>query len=105
MGYRALATDYDGTLATEGEVGQETVAALRRLLASGRRLLLVTGRQLDELLGIFSQVELFERVVAENAPCCITRGLARRRCWASALRQCSWLRFNGEESNGSPSDG
>ncbi len=66
MRYTALATDYDGTLATEGEVGQETVAALRRLLASGRRLLLVTGRQLDELLGIFPQVELFERVVAEN---------------------------------------
>jgi hypothetical protein len=66
MRYRALATDYDGTLATAGEVGQETLAALRRLLASGRRLLLVTGRQLDELLGIFPQVELFERVVAEN---------------------------------------
>jgi HAD superfamily hydrolase (TIGR01484 family) len=66
MHYRALATDYDGTLATDGEVGQETVTALRRLLASGRRLLLVTGRQLDELLGIFPQVELFERVVAEN---------------------------------------
>jgi hydroxymethylpyrimidine pyrophosphatase-like HAD family hydrolase len=66
MRCRALATDYDGTLATDGGVDEETVAALRRLLASGRWLVLVTGRQLDELLGIFPHVELFERVVAEN---------------------------------------
>jgi len=66
MRYRALATDYDGTLATDGRVEAETVAALRRLLASGRGLVLVTGRQLSELLGIFPHMELFERVVAEN---------------------------------------
>ena len=42
MRYLALCTDYDGTLATEGKVFPETVAALERLLASGRRAVLVT---------------------------------------------------------------
>lgn len=65
-GYRALATDYDGTIATNGKVNQATISALRRFAASGRRLLLVTGRQLDELVGIFPEVHLFERVIAEN---------------------------------------
>src|SRR5262245_55643942 len=66
MRYLALACDYDGTLATEGRVAEETCAALDRLLASGRKLLLVTGRQLEDLLPIFPQVNLFEWVVAEN---------------------------------------
>src|SRR5262245_29261143 len=33
MRYLALAADYDGTLAQDGQVGQETVGALERLLA------------------------------------------------------------------------
>lgn len=66
MRYLALAADYDGTLATDGRVDADTVAALEQLLASGRKLILVTGRQLDELLEIFPQVSLCERVVAEN---------------------------------------
>jgi hydroxymethylpyrimidine pyrophosphatase-like HAD family hydrolase/energy-coupling factor transporter ATP-binding protein EcfA2 len=66
MRYLALAADYDGTLATDGRVDAETVAGLEQLLASGRKLILVTGRQLGELLEIFPQVVLCERVVAEN---------------------------------------
>lgn len=66
MRYLALAPDYDGTLASEGRVTPQTVAALKRLLASGRRLILVTGRDLPELLSIFPEVALFERVVTEN---------------------------------------
>lgn len=66
MRYLALACDYDGTLASDGQVDQETVAALKRLRDSGRALILVTGRQLDDLLQVFPQVSLFERVVAEN---------------------------------------
>lgn len=66
MRYLALAADYDGTLATDGRVDAATVAGLEQLLASGRKLILVTGRQLDELLEIFPQVVLCERVVAEN---------------------------------------
>jgi len=66
MRYHALATDYDGTLAHHGKVDAPTLAALERLLATGRKLLLVTGRELPELLGIFPEIRLFEQVVAEN---------------------------------------
>jgi HAD superfamily hydrolase (TIGR01484 family) len=66
MRYWALACDYDGTLALRGRVDGETVAALERLLATGRRLILVTGRVLHELLEVFPEIGLFEWVVAEN---------------------------------------
>src|SRR5262249_34001615 len=66
MRYLALACDYDGTLATHGRVGKETLAALERLRASGRTVILVTGRELDDLLSVFSHPHLFEWIVAEN---------------------------------------
>src|SRR5258707_858996 len=66
MRYLALACDYDGTLATHGRVDDPTLAALERLLATGRKLVMVTGRELPELLSIFPQINLFERVVVEN---------------------------------------
>ncbi|RPI59588.1 MAG: HAD family phosphatase, partial [Lysobacterales bacterium] len=66
MRYHLLATDYDGTLATEGKVAAETVAALKDVLATGRRLVLVTGRELDDLTGVYPDLSIFERVVAEN---------------------------------------
>jgi hydroxymethylpyrimidine pyrophosphatase-like HAD family hydrolase len=66
MRYLTLACDYDETLASQGRVSAETLAALERLLASGRKLVLVTGRQLEDRLRTFPHVGLFERVVAEN---------------------------------------
>jgi hypothetical protein len=66
MRYSVLACDYDGTIAHHGRVSADTMAALQRLLATGRRLVLVTGRELDELLAIFPELPLFEWVVAEN---------------------------------------
>jgi hydroxymethylpyrimidine pyrophosphatase-like HAD family hydrolase len=66
MRYLALACDYDGTLATEGTVDDHTIEVLQRFSASGRRLCLVTGRELDDLKRHFSQLTLFDRVVAEN---------------------------------------
>ncbi|MBI1917666.1 MAG: HAD-IIB family hydrolase [Planctomycetes bacterium] len=66
MRYLALACDYDGTLALNGLVDEPTLAALERLLASGRKLILVTGRELPDLQTIFPHLNLFERVVAEN---------------------------------------
>ena len=66
MRYLALACDYDGTLAHDGRVDDATVAALERLRRSGRKLILVTGRELDDVMGLFPAIELFERVVAEN---------------------------------------
>src|SRR6202012_2965692 len=66
MRYLALCTDYDGTLATDGQLLPDTVQALERLLASGRRLVLVTGRELDDLQKVCQRLDLFEYVVAEN---------------------------------------
>jgi hydroxymethylpyrimidine pyrophosphatase-like HAD family hydrolase len=66
MRYIALACDYDGTLAHDGRVNQATRAALERLKASGRRLILVTGRQVDDLQRVFPEFQVFERIVAEN---------------------------------------
>jgi hydroxymethylpyrimidine pyrophosphatase-like HAD family hydrolase len=66
MRYTAIALDYDGTIARDGRVPPHVLEGLRRLKASGRKLLLVTGRELEELLGIFPEVDVFDRVVAEN---------------------------------------
>ncbi len=66
MRFVGLATDYDGTLAEHGFVDQSAVAALERCRASGRKLLLVTGRELPDLLRILPHAGLFDRIVAEN---------------------------------------
>lgn len=66
MRYHVLATDYDGTLAHDGRVDGPTIEALHRLRETGRKLVLVTGRELGELLEVLPEVELFDRVVAEN---------------------------------------
>lgn len=62
----ALAADYDGTLAVDGRVEDYTLAALARLRAAGRRLVVVTGRRLPDLLSAFPAVDVCDRVVAEN---------------------------------------
>jgi HAD superfamily hydrolase (TIGR01484 family) len=66
--YLALAADYDGTLASHGTVASETIDALRRLASTGRKLILVTGRRVDDLIRVFPEVAIFDRVVAENGP-------------------------------------
>jgi hydroxymethylpyrimidine pyrophosphatase-like HAD family hydrolase len=66
MRYVALATDYDGTLAKDGTVDDATLDALRRLKESGRRLIMVSGRRLDDLRSVFSHLDLFDAAVLEN---------------------------------------
>ena len=66
MLFTGLATDYDGTLAADGAVDDRVVAALERLSASGRKLLLVTGREIEDLRSVFPRLGLFDRIVAEN---------------------------------------
>ena len=46
MRYLALACDYDGTLASDGQVSDAALTALQHFRASGRKVILVTGRQL-----------------------------------------------------------
>lgn len=66
MRFLLLATDYDGTLASNGHVESKTITALERLRASGRMLILVTGRHMLDLSRVFSRFDLFDRIVAEN---------------------------------------
>jgi hydroxymethylpyrimidine pyrophosphatase-like HAD family hydrolase len=66
MHYLALATDFDGTIACEGRVEPEVTESLRRVRASGRRLVMVTGRELGEVLDLYPEVENFDRLVVEN---------------------------------------
>jgi HAD superfamily hydrolase (TIGR01484 family) len=66
MYFIALATDYDGTIAENGVVAEATLVALRELKQSGRKLLLVTGRQLPDLKSVLIEIALFDLVIAEN---------------------------------------
>jgi HAD superfamily hydrolase (TIGR01484 family) len=66
MRFHALATDYDGTIAHDGKVDGATIAALERLRQSGRKLLLVSGRELPDLLTTFDRLDLFHLAVLEN---------------------------------------
>jgi HAD superfamily hydrolase (TIGR01484 family) len=66
MRYQIAAFDYDGTIAHHGGVNEETIEALRQLKASKRKIILVTGRELDELKTIFPNHTIFDRIVAEN---------------------------------------
>lgn len=68
MRFSALALDYDGTLASQGVVSQSTVSALRRVRASRRKLVLVSGRHFEEMLRIFPEHDLFDSLVLENGP-------------------------------------
>lgn len=66
MRYFALASDYDGTLAEHGVVTPDTLTALEKLKKTGRRLLLVTGRELPDLKATFPGFSIFDLIVAEN---------------------------------------
>jgi hydroxymethylpyrimidine pyrophosphatase-like HAD family hydrolase len=66
MFFVGLAADYDGTIATDGIVPPDVIAGLKRFKATGRRLMLVTGRELGDLLRVFPEPEIFDRIVVEN---------------------------------------
>jgi len=61
-----LACDYDETLASGGHVAAPAREALARLKAGGSKILLITGRELEDLVQIFPDILLFDFVVAEN---------------------------------------
>lgn len=66
MRYHVLVTDYDGTLAQDGRVSAGTISALERLRASGRHVVLVSGRVLPDLQRVFDRFDLFDLAVLEN---------------------------------------
>jgi hydroxymethylpyrimidine pyrophosphatase-like HAD family hydrolase/CheY-like chemotaxis protein len=76
--FRAVALDYDGTLA-EGELAPDTLTALAEARARGIRVILVTGRIINELRGVFAGFEEhLDAVVAENGAVLLTPVGVRR---------------------------
>jgi HAD superfamily hydrolase (TIGR01484 family) len=82
MRYHALACDYDGTIAKDGHVDVDTLEALQHLRASGRKLLLVTGRELEHLEAVFPEMGIFDRIVAENGAVVFTPATRELRLMA-----------------------
>ncbi|MFN2450966.1 MAG: HAD family hydrolase [Candidatus Dormibacteria bacterium] len=72
MVLRILASDFDGTLAKDGEVAPECTAALRRWKRAGGKLLLITGRELDDLVRIYPDLGLWDLAVVENGAVLLT---------------------------------
>jgi len=84
MHYLVLATDFDGTIAHEGVVQPETTAALHRLRAAGRKVVLVTGRELDELLALYPDTSVFDLMVVENGALLYDPATQKRRTLSPA---------------------
>jgi HAD superfamily hydrolase (TIGR01484 family) len=80
----ALASDYDGTLAHDGVLAPRTIAALERLKAAGRRLLMVTGREMPDLMSVCDRLDLFDLIVAENGALLYEPATRRERPLAPA---------------------
>ena len=66
MIFKALACDFDGTLASEDRIGDAAHAALRQAREAALRLILVTGRTFFELTRVCECLDLFDAVIAEN---------------------------------------
>jgi phosphoglycolate phosphatase (TIGR01487 family) len=66
MNYLAIASDYDGTLATEAKVDLATLNAVNQWQESGRKFILVTGRRINSLKTVFEAINICDYIVAEN---------------------------------------
>jgi len=66
MKFRALALDYDGTIALEGMLNQDVKTAIQEARARGIVVVLVTGRVLSELRRLAGDLQFLDAVVAEN---------------------------------------
>jgi len=65
-GLKALAVDYDGTIAENGRISANTEAALQSLREAGFRLILVSGRRLENIQRVCDVLPLFDAVILEN---------------------------------------
>ncbi|MDB9526616.1 HAD family hydrolase [Oscillatoria sp. CS-180] len=66
MRYHTIATDYDGTLAADGQVDDNTWAAISSFRDRGGKVLLVTGREFEDLQQVCPELRRFDAVIAEN---------------------------------------
>jgi len=76
--FRAVAVDFDGTLAADGAVSAGVLGAVDASRASGVGVVLVTGRILAELAAVFPELEdHVDAVVAENGAVLAVGGARR----------------------------
>ena len=66
MKFRALALDYDGTIAQDGVLNPEVKAAIAEARVRGIVVVLVTGRVLADLKQVVGDLDFVDAVVAEN---------------------------------------
>jgi hydroxymethylpyrimidine pyrophosphatase-like HAD family hydrolase len=66
MRWKALATDFDGTLAHNGIVVEPAKQGLTRLREAGVKIILVTGRELADFAMLDIPLSTFDLVIAEN---------------------------------------
>lgn len=65
--FRVIAVDYDGTIATADRPHDAALRAIAELRRRAVRVLLCTGRIVEELREVFPEVERhFDAIVAEN---------------------------------------
>ena len=77
--YRAVAIDYDGTLTgTADRPADAALTAIEAARSTGLRIILVTGRILEELRSVFPSVDRwFDAIVAENGAVLSIEGATR----------------------------
>ena len=66
MKFNVLALDYDGTVASHGNLNPDAALAIREARSRGITVILVTGRILSDLHRVMKEVDLFDAIVAEN---------------------------------------
>jgi len=66
MRWRAFATDFDGTIASDGVIDEPTKLAILKVQAAGMRTYLITGRELADFRALDVFLPMFDLVVAEN---------------------------------------
>lgn len=66
MKFRVIALDYDGTIAENGQLNPEVRSAILEARSRGLVAVLVTGRILDDLRRVASDLSFLDAVVAEN---------------------------------------
>lgn len=66
MKLRVIALDYDGTIATEGQLHPDVRDAIEKVRRRGLTVVLATGRILADLRELIGDLRLFDAIVAEN---------------------------------------
>jgi hydroxymethylpyrimidine pyrophosphatase-like HAD family hydrolase len=66
MKFGVLALDYDGTIATDGQLHPDVRAAISEVRSKGIAVVIVTGRVLSDLAQVAGGLEFVDAVVAEN---------------------------------------